>query len=499
MALNFAQTQRLSQKQIQKLNQVQIQSLKYLAMNSFDLRDEVYAEVNKNPALEIVNDEIEDGEHEGSRSSGLSDYTRTGSTTKTGEEKSDAFQNILESKADTRESLSEHLLFQFNVMDLKENQRLLGTKLIHNLDKNGFHILAPVSFINYETDTQEDLEKCISIIQNLDPVGCCCSNIEESLLVQARALENPPAAALFILDGHLSFLNPPVASRVLKRITDYVKEESEKAFNTKDYSFVKELDEQSIEEAIEFIKNLDPHPARNFSSNENAFIVPDVYVTKIPLAKTGNGTDLIINGTGENAHSFLIKKASGVVPEVAVSKDYIDIAKMKNLPDEQKKKVSESIQNARQIIEMIKYRQDTILEAACAIVEAQTDFFEKGPGNLNPLVQRQIAELLSVHETTISRLANEKYLQCEWGIFPMKYFFTIGVAQGGDKKTGEMISKDRIVFEMKKLIEAQKPGEKKLSDQKLCDILNAMGIKVARRTIAKYRSQLNIASSYDRV
>ena len=312
-------------------------------------------------------------------------------------------------------------------------------------------------------------------------------------------MENPPAAALFILDGHLSFLNPPVASRVLKRITDYVKEESEKAFNTKDYSFVKELDEQSIEEAIEFIKNLDPHPARNFSSNENAFIVPDVYVTKIPLAKTGNGTDLIINGTGENAHSFLIKKASGVIPEVAVSKDYIDIAKMKNLPDEQKKKVSESIQNARQIIEMIKYRQDTILEAACAIVEAQTDFFEKGPGNLNPLVQRQIAELLSVHETTISRLANEKYLQCEWGIFPMKYFFTIGVAQGDDKKTGEMISKDRIVFEMKKLIEAQKPGEKKLSDQKLCDILNAMGIKVARRTIAKYRSQLNIASSYDRV
>lgn len=499
MALNFVQTQRISQKQIQRLNQVQIQSLKYLAMNSFDLRDAVYAEANKNPALEIVKDEIEEGENEGSRTSGLSDYTRTGTASKSGEEKSDAFQSILESKADTRESLSEHLLFQFNVMNLKENQRVLGTKLIHNLDKNGFHILAPVSFLDFETDSQEDLEKCISIIQNLDPVGCCCSNIEESLFVQAKAVKNPPELALFILDGHLNFLNPPVASKVLKHITDFAREENEKAFNPKDYSFVKELSEEDVEEAIDFIKNLDPHPARNFSSNENAYIVPDVYVTKIPFVKSGSTTDLVINGSGENAHSFLIKKASGIVPEIAVSKDYLDIARMKNLPEEQKKTVTESIQNARQIMEMIKYRQDTILEATCAIVEAQTEFFEKGPGYLEPLVQRQIAELLSVHETTISRLANEKYLQCEWGIFPMKYFFTTGVSQGSDKKSGETISKDRIVFEMKKLIDAQKPGEKKLSDQKLCDILNAMGIKVARRTIAKYRSQLNIASSYDRV
>ncbi|MBP5402257.1 MAG: hypothetical protein J6Y36_03760 [Treponema sp.] len=511
MALKFTQSQRASQKQIQKLTQVQIQALNYLAMNNFDLREAIYSEADKNPALEITKDEIEDSDNSYSegqvllKNSALNDYTSTASVSKSAEEKADAYQKALESRADTRESLSAHLLFQFNVMNLPENQHILGTKLINNLDKNGFHILAPVSFINIKTDTQKDLDTCLDIIQNLDPAGCCCTSVEESLLVQARASKNPPDAAIFILDGHLNFLNPPVASKVLKKISDFVKEERKKSFNTVDYSFTDKFDEKQIEEAIEFIKNLNPRPARDFSSEDNAFIFADVYVEKISGSLNLNtNSGIVVNIPESRDTSFLIKTSHAYLPELSVSKEYLEISKMPGISEEQKKKLSESVSNAKQIIEMIQYREDTLLLATRAIVNAQMEFFKKGPGHLSPLVQKQIAELISVHETTVSRIANGKYLQCEWGLFPFKYFFTSGVSQGEQNKNGspdlkDAISKERIVFEMKKLIDAQKPGEKKLSDQKICDILNSKGIKVARRTIAKYRYQLNIASSYDRV
>lgn len=533
MALSFSQVQRISQKQSLKLSQIQIQSLNLLSLNSADFRSAIYTEVEKNPALEITRDSFEDGIETVSKSSGgLSDYTHISKAGRAEDDKSQAFQNVLESQADDRESLSEHLEFQLRTSKLTESQKTLGTKLIHNLDKDGFHILAPVSFLNLDENIPQDLEICLHTIQNLDPCGTCCANIGESLLVQARAQDEVPPAALFILETDLNFLYPPQPQKVLAKIKDYAAAESKKAFNTKDFSFVQNFTEDDIEDAIAFIKTLDPKPARDYSQNENSYIVPEVYVEKIPLVTNPEKMDdAFINGTGEGAHSFLIRTAQGLIPDVVVSKEYIDLAKEKSLPEEQKKKLSESVTNAKQFIDIIKYREQSIMTAACAIVERQTEFFEKGPGHLVPLTQRELAPILEVTESTVSRMANNKFLQCEWGIFPLKYFFTTGVVQEKPKlppdatgidiengvnfssgisqasttsaapdsnETPDVVSKDKILFEIKQILDSQPAGAKKLSDQKLSDMLAARGIKVARRTIAKYRSQANIESSYNR-
>lgn len=516
MALSFSQVQRVTQKQSLKLSQIQIQSLNLLSLNSADFRSEIYKEVEKNPALEITGDSIEDGIENVSRASGtLSDYTHISKAGKFEDDKSQAFQNVLEAQADDRESLSDHLEFQFNASKLTESQKNLGIKLIHNLNKDGFHILAPVSFLNLDENTAEDLELCLKTIQNLDPVGCCCTNIEESLLIQAKAREQVPPAALFILETDLNFLYPPQPQKVLSKIKDFISIENKKAFNPKDYSEALDFTEADIEDAIAFIKTLDPKPARNYSQNENTFIVPEVYVEKIPLIQNEDKMDdAFINGTGEGAHSFVIRTAQGIIPEVVISKEYAELSKEKSLPEEQKKKLSESVTNAKQFIDIIKYREESIMTAACAIVERQIEFFEKGPGHLTALTQRELAPILEVTESTVSRMANNKYLQCEWGIFPLKYFFTTGVVQkktdplavidedelinAANSPSPDVISKDKILYEIKKILEAQPASSKKLSDQKLSDMLAERGIKVARRTIAKYRAQANIESSYNR-
>lgn len=511
MSLNFSQTQKASQKQVQKLNQVQIQSLKYLAMNSFDLRNEIYEEVEKNPSLEISSDiDVSDNFYsaEKKHSEHFSDNTRMSNASGAAQAKTEAFQEILESKADTSETLSEHLLSQFELIALPENQNELGKKLIHNLDKNGFHLLAPVSFLNYETDSEEDLKKCLSIIQNLEPCGCCCKNVEESLLIQAKAKNNPPAAALFILDGHIDFLDPPVASKVLKRIRDFVKEEKEKAFSNENFAFTEKFDEEQIQHAIKFIQSLDPYPAREFTPDENSFVVPEIFVKKIPLLKDNIVPEFdIISGTGEGAHSFVIQTASGLLPEVTISKDYRELLKAKNLSSEERSTMEKLVIDGKAFIESLKYRNNSVFTAAVEIVKAQIDFFEKGPGNLVPFRQKDLAEILGVHETTISRLANSKYLECEWGLFPLKYFFVNGIAQTktvgtSDCSTKEnnagIVSKDRILFEMQAILSSLSNSEKQLSDQKLADLLAQRGIKIARRTVAKYRSQIGVKSSYDR-
>ena len=526
MALNFSQTQRISQKQLQKLGQMQIQALKYLSMNSMDLRKEIYNEVEKNPALEITDDSMEDWDYSDPKPSAeLNEYTTVRTVSALGLEKANAFQDILENSPDNTETLSDHLKSQFDMLNIPENQKVLGEKLIYNLDKNGFHILAPVSFLNYETDTDEDLSACLNIIQKLDPCGCFCQNIEESLLVQAKNVKGASDTTLFILNGHLDFLDPPVNAKVLKKLKDFAKTESEKAFNNVDYSFIEEIDEEDIQDTISFIQSLNPHPAGEYSASENSFVIPDIRVTKIPrIKKELEFENDIVIGSDENSHSFVVHSEKGIIPEVTMSSEYIEMMNMKGISQEQKEGLEKSFQEAKSFIESLLYREDSVFNAALAIVHAQLEFFEYGPGHLNTLRQKDVAELLGVHETTVSRMANSKYLQCEWGLFPFKYFFVGGISQGtssdfrnctesedamtavlqseGGKNSSHEaaseISKDKIIFEIKQILDAQPPEAKKLSDQKLSDMLAERGIKVARRTIAKYRSQIGVKSSYDR-
>lgn len=503
--------QQQSQTQTQKLSQKQLMSVKLLAMSSLDLRSEIYSTVARNPALVITKDGALDGVKEAQidvrNKNGGSDNLRLSSVTQAGKLAADNFQAALESSPDDRETLAEHLEHQFLSVNHSPSQEKLGLALIHNLDDRGFFILEPHSIIdkNDVAQTPELVDQTISYIQQLDPVGTCCKNVEESLLIQARANGDAPEAVLFILNGHFDFLNPPQPAKILKKIKEFCLKNLNESEQKIDFT------EEEIASAVEYIRKLNPFPAAEFSPSQNAFIEPDVYVEK-----------------NEETGEYSVRANDEILPVVEISKDFYELSLertrvTKSTEESEKKRsehrfVMESIRSATDFMESLEFRKKTLLLACREIVRIQKDFFEKGARFLKPLRQKDIAALINVHEATISRMANEKYLRCSQGLFKLSYFFTnaVGGAVCADKsvefknshtqtvnnsqneKSEEILSKEGVIFELKQILAEHKDDKKPLSDQKIADILDSKGIKIARRTVAKYRSQLNIESSYAR-
>jgi len=514
---SFDLQQRQTQSQVQVMSQKQIQSLELLSLGSEDLRTAVYKAAEENPALVITDDPLSQGTDVARVNKGPVDYTHVASsTTAAAREASDNFQAALESHEDMRTSLKEHLLMQYHVLHLSKAELTVGEKLIHNLNDKGFHILAPVSLLD-RTDaeqTDELLEKCITIIQHLDPAGTCTSGTEESLFVQASMNPNAPLLALFILDGHFSFLNPPQPAKIVKKVTSWIQEQQSlfgQPESARQYDSL-EVTEQKAAEALDFIKTLDPFPARDYGTTETQYIAPDVYVQKIPTAAEHDDFARGIVTDGESSWQLTLSHDS--LPQIQVSQEFSSLAttansKSSTITTADKKLVSDSVKKAQEFIDTVAFRESTILKACCAIVKKQHMFVAKGPGNLAPLRQQDIADELGVHETTISRMANSKFIQCEWGLFDIKYFFTNAVSVKTTTAENDMpysaseaqpvaASKESVLIEVKKILEEHKNDAKQLSDQKVCDILAERGITIARRTVAKYRLQLNINSSYGR-
>lgn len=509
MNLQAKTVQNLSQVQVQRMSQSQIMSLNVLAMSAADLRGAIYEHAAKNPALEIVSDKLEKGVEKTQETIPFSDNIQYKSTDFSGDVARDNFQKALESNADFREPLSEHLEHQLNAMNLSESERSLCRRLIFNLDSRGFHILAPASFLDREDKNQTEafLQHCLEIVQKLDPEGTCTKNFEESLFVQAKLNGTATPLTLFILDGHFDFLNPPNVAKIKKKLADFFQEQKKRKFST-----AEEIDftEQDIAESLEFIKKLDPFPARNFGTSGTQFVAPDVIVERIAFADDGTEKTA--------AHEFSVSLATDFLPRLEVSKSYLSlIENAKNAANgtdekaERKKAelnfAKASVGDAKLFIESIQYRKSTILKACQKIVDAQKRFFENGPGYILPLRQKDIAGQIKVHETTISRMANSKYLACEWGIFPIRYFFTNAVAgtnaepESAENTTNapvSSVSKEAVKHAIARLLELHKNDKKTPSDQKLADMLAKEGIHIARRTVAKYRAELNIGSSYER-
>ena len=469
--------QRQIQSQIQIMSQKQIQALKLLAMNSKDLSEEIYKAAEENPALVITKDKAN------------WDGTKISSATASGEEASENFQAALEAKADERESLQEHLLSQLNAMRLGATEKKLCEKLIYNLDAKGFYILAPISLLDKKDKLQTPglLEKCIEIVRQLEPCGICVTNTEESLFVQAKQKENAPLLAIFILDGKLKFLDPPRPEKVLQKIQEYLLEQKKLFANSQNEKY-KNLNPtiQDVEKAIDFIRTLDPFPARNFSTKEIHFISPDVYVEKIQEDFQKNQIEDNIVTSGKN--SWNVRLAKDNFPQISINPEFLKLAKSNA---KNSLSIKTEIKKAKDFLDTWEFRQNTLLKACIEIVRIQTDFFLRGQGNLVPLRQQDIADKLKVHETTISRMANSKFLQCEWGLFDIKYFFTNAAS-----KKNKSISQDKAMSELKKILNSS--AGKKMSDQKLSEELEKLGIKIARRTVAKYRNKLSIDSSYNR-
>jgi len=433
------------------------QSIQLMTLPLAELKFRIQEEVEKNPALEIIEDRsevsLDDVQKTRSDDEEYYDEIRETSYIKSGgEEASDARQKFIEGVLSRPESLQDHLIWQLKLQPLSAEEYEIGELLIRNLDENGFHRENPQSFI--PEDRLDLLPRIMDIIRGFEPVGTCTADYRESLLVQAQKNPDTPPGTLEILEHHFDLLEKGKAEDLAKAM---------------------KLEPKRAEEILAFIKSLNPFPGRAYSTEEPRYVIPDLMVQ----LKEGE---------------FVIILNDEEIPVLGVNPFFTDLLSNdgKKTEKDVKQFVHANVRDAQWFIRSINQRNQTLLKIAKAIVEFQRDFFLKGPKYLVPLTLKDIANEVDVHETTVSRIANSKYIQTEWGIYELKYFFTNSISGAGS--SGSRFSKQGVKEILKEIIE-ENPD---LSDQKIAELLSKRGISIARRTVAKYRNELDIGSSYKR-
>ncbi len=355
---------------------------------------------------------------------------------------------ILENSLIETDTLYEFIMDQVRTGDFTEDEIRLCEYIAGNLDSDGFLTVSKQELENYAGDRKLLLEPLLYKMSRLEPVGIAVCDAVSSLLVQAD---------YFFPDD-----------RLLKEIIkDYLKDVA----NGNNYKILKETGApvSQVEESISRLKTLNPRPAVNFGQAESRYIVPDLYLRKI------NGKYAVFMEDDSlppiKISSYYKKILNGEIESSAITKDYIE----------------EKLKSVMWLIKSIKTRKETILKIANSIVERQTDFFDKGRGNLKPLILKTIASELGLHESTVSRATSNKYLSTHLGVFELKDFFS-GSAYGD-------VSSDYIMLRIKEIVETEKVTGKIYSDSDIMVILKKAGINIARRTIAKYRDIMDIPPS----
>jgi RNA polymerase sigma-54 factor len=472
------QRQTLVQQQRLNLSPQMVQSIKLMAMPFADLRERILEEAEKNPALEIVSDPVESPEWQPAISGPdpFAEPVNSG-----GDEESDDHQDFIEGVLHRDESLQEHLITQLGELKLAEPVRALAELVIQNLDRDGFHVVPPEELPGGADSAV--LAAALDAVRRLDPVGCATRGFQESLVVQARLLVRPgrkdPALdrAIDILENHFELLEKGRPDALVKALQ-----------KKPDAGFTLSLEE--AEDIFEIIRSLDPYPGRAYDKTPETFVAPDVIVRK-----------------EEDSFSVVINDEE--IPVLGLSPFFMELdeapaGKDKDSPERAARDFArESVKEAQWFIHTLSRRNMTILKVARAIIFFQRDFFMYGPSRLAPLRLKDVAEETGMHEATVSRAANGKYLQCEWGLFELKYFFSNQVgsskpsagSDGAAAYTAGRFSKQGVKEVIREIVAESKES---LSDQKITDQLALRGIKIARRTVAKYRSELDIGSSFDR-
>lgn len=449
------------QEQRLKMNPQLYQSIQLMALPLQELKFTIQQELERNPALEVVDDkadvsldDAEDGQPE--------DYdyfensSDPGYSRRLDQAASDSKQKFIEGALARPESLHEHLLWQLRVQPIPKVWFETGELLINNLDENGFHREDPAIVVGEKR--AQLLPDLFRIIQSFEPIGACTRDYRESLIVQASLNPEAPSRTVEVLRDWLDLLERGKYAEIARKL---------------------KVPEDQVRRILEFVKTLEPFPGRQYSTDHPTYVIPDLMV------KLKDGEFVIILNDEE-------------IPVLGVSDFFTEILRKnreKKPEKELKTFVNNSVKDARWFIRSISQRNDTLLKIAKAIIEFQRDFFLRGPKYLVPLTLKDIANEVSVHETTVSRISNQKYVQTEFGIFELKYFFSNSISGAGS--SGSRFSKEGVKQIIKEIIE-QDGSARSLSDQKIAEVLSKKGIKLARRTVAKYRKELDIQSSYGR-
>ena len=448
------------QQQKLKMNPQLYQSIQLMALPLQELKFKIHEEIEKNPALEVIDDKGDESlDSATDRTTEEYDYFENSSdpgfTSSYSEEASDSKRRFMEGALSRPETLHDHLMWQLRLQPISEDDFRIGELLILNLDENGYHIEMPNALFK-EPDISR-LPHVMELIRGFEPVGTCVTDSKESLIIQAERSADAPKMVRRILEENLELLEKGKYADIARRL---------------------QISQKDVQTNLEFIKTLDPFPGRQYSTEKPTYVIPDLLVTM------------------KEGEFFLILNDEEI-PVLGINPFFTNIMKGKKETSEKnlKKFVKSSLKDARWFIRSIHQRNQTLLKIAKSVIEFQRNFFMKGPKYLVPLTLKDIAFEVDVHETTVSRISTSKYMQTEWGIFELKYFFTNSISGAGS--TGSRFSKEGVKQIIKEIIENDK-SEKHLSDQKISDVLKNQGINLARRTVAKYRNELAIDSSYRR-
>ena len=365
--------------------------------------------------------------------------------------------------------LASHLRDQLQLLDLTPRQLLMAEEFIGNISDDGY-LAAPLEeVVRGLTDLQNEYasrlpdreppppytmaeaEAMLRVLQSLDPAGVCARDLRECLLLQLRERKETAGLGYRLLDEAYDDLIAHRWSDLAKRLG---------------------LDAAAVQAAADEIAKLDPKPGLRFTSNEGDYIIPDLVVDKVD----------------DRYHVFLNDTN---LPRLRLSRSYQEVARdKKKFVGENREFITQRMNSAQWMIQAIEQRRQTMLKVMNFIVDRQHEFFEKGIEHLRPLTLREVAEVINMHESTVSRVTNEKYVQTPRGVLPLKFFFSSALST----TTGEDASARAIKAQIEKLV-GEEDQVDPLTDQQIVQRLRAKGVRIARRTVAKYRDQLGILSA----
>ncbi|MCB1668795.1 MAG: RNA polymerase factor sigma-54 [Porticoccaceae bacterium] len=462
------------------------QAIKLLQLSSLELQQEIQQALYSNPLLEVDEDSPESGQQDDDNRKSASseeetsplnsspdddqpiptdlpvdaswdDIYPTAPTTNLSNSSSD-YSADFESFHSVTESLQDHLHWQLNLTPMSDIDRHIGTTIIDAISPDGRLTQTPADLWAALDDDEIELDEVIAVIhriQQFDPPGVAASSLQECLSIQLNQFsENTPflAEAKLLVTQYL----PLVANRDFKTLT--------KATG---------LNSDILEFAIELIQTLNPLPGDSIDSADAGYVVPDARVVK----RDG---------------CWQVSLNSDVSPKISINQQYASLIRRADNSNDNTF-LRNHLQEAKWFLRSLESRNETLLRVSSSIVELQQDFLEHGAEAMKPMILADIAEKLELHESTISRVTTQKYIDTPQGIYELKYFFSshVGTTGGGE------CSSTAIRAILKKMISAENPS-KPLSDNKLASLLQEQGIEIARRTVAKYREGMNIPSSSER-
>ena len=474
MAIELRQQLKLTQ-QLIMTPQLQM-AIKLLQLSRLELMDAIQQEMEQNPALEELQETVSKDQLDPSAQELLAVPEKTKEVTidekisgdidwsnyideynspgRIRFESEDRETPQYEAFISHKESLSDHLLWQLLMASPSPEEKQIGSLIIGNLDKDGYLQSSVEDLAQQGGVEPDDIEEVLFLLQSFDPVGVCARDLTDCLLIQARALGLKDTLVTRIISNHLNHLE------------------------NKNYKAICRALKVSLEEviaAVNIITGMEPKPGRQFSSDEPQYITPDIYVYK-------------------NENDFVIVINDDGLPKLRVNSFYKQaIMRGGDVTGNARDYIQDKLRSAAWLIRSIHQRQKTIYKVMSSILKYQRDFFDKGITHLKPMVLRDVAEDIGMHESTISRVTTNKYAYTPQGIFELKYFFNSSIR----RVHGEAIASASVQEKIRRLIESEDP-HKPYSDSKMAQILKAENIDIARRTVAKYREMMGVLPSNKR-